>query len=76
VLYLPERAWHGFRNADPDDRLKLLIITRPTHAGGLAEFFRAAATRPGEASLDLAPEDLVALLEEHGMEVPPQPGQE
>lgn len=70
VLYVPERAWHGFRNADPEDRLKLLIITRPTDEGGLADFFRAAATPPGEVPLDLSPEEFVRLLEALGMEVP------
>lgn len=71
ALYVPERAWHGFRNTDPDNRLKLLIITRPTAEGGLADFFRAAARPPGEDPLDLSPEEFVRLLETHGMEVPP-----
>jgi quercetin dioxygenase-like cupin family protein len=70
VLYVPEGAWHGFRNDDPDDRLEVLIITRPTHEGGLADFFRNAGTRPGEATLGLSYEEFIARLTQYGMEVP------
>jgi quercetin dioxygenase-like cupin family protein len=70
VLYVPEGAWHGFRNDDPEDRLKILIITRPTHEGGLADFFRNAGTPPGEATLGLSYGEFIARLTQYGMEVP------
>jgi mannose-6-phosphate isomerase-like protein (cupin superfamily) len=72
TLYVPERAWHGFRNTDGENRLELLIITRPAEAGGLADFFRAAGSAPGEEPRVRSREEFVAALEQHGMEVLPQ----
>lgn len=72
TLYVPEGAWHGFRNTDPETRLELLIITRPTSAGGLADFFREAGNVPGELPRVDSYEEFVAVLERFGMEVPRQ----
>ena len=72
LVYVPDRSWHGVRNTDSDDRLKILLITNPPDGDALAGFFRNATTRPGEPPLDLSMEDVVALIETYGMELPPE----
>lgn len=70
VAYIPSREWHGVENADPDHRMEILVVTTPSAAGGLADFFRNAAVRPGHPPLDLSEEEFLALFHEYGMRVP------
>ena len=37
VVFVPPEEWHGIRNADPRDRMELLVVTTPSAAG--AEVF-------------------------------------
>jgi quercetin dioxygenase-like cupin family protein len=70
VVYIPPEEWHGVRNADPDNRMEILVVTTPSVAGGLADFFRQASVRPGHPPLDLSEEEFLALFHEYGMRVP------
>lgn len=70
LLYVPPRAWHGVRNAEPDERMKLLLVTTPSNPDGLAAFFRHASVRPGHPPLNLPEEELLALFAEYGMLLP------
>jgi len=70
VVYVPPKEWHGVRNADPNERMEILIVTTPSTAGGLADFFRNASVRPGHPPLNLPEEKLLALFSEYGMLVP------
>jgi quercetin dioxygenase-like cupin family protein len=70
VVFVPPEEWHGVRNADPSDRMELLVVTTPSAAGGLADFFRNASVRPGHPPLDLSEEEFLALFHQYGMRVP------
>jgi mannose-6-phosphate isomerase-like protein (cupin superfamily) len=70
LLYVPMEEWHGVRNADPNDRMEILAVTTPAHAGGLADFFRNASSLPGHPPLNLPEEKLLELFREYGMRVP------
>ena len=70
VLYVPTGQWHGVSNADPDERMEVLVVTTPVSAGGLGDFFRKASVRPGHPPLDLSEEEFLALFSQYGMEVP------
>lgn len=76
VLYVPMGEWHGMRNADPDQRVEILVVTTPVKEGGLGDFFRNASVRPGHPPLNLPQEEFLALLSEYGMEVPDEPAPE
>lgn len=72
VLYIPSGEWHGLRNADPENRMEILIVTTPVEESGLGDFFREAGVRQGHPPLDLSEEEFLALLSEYGMKVPEQ----
>ena len=70
VIYIPKGEWHGVRNADPDERMDILVVTTPVDSKGLGEFFRRATTKPGHPPLNLPEEEFLALFKEYGMELP------
>ncbi len=70
LVYVPSDEWHGVRNADPEHRMEILVVTTPSAAGGLADFFRHASVRPGHPPLDLSEEEFLALFHQYGMQVP------
>jgi len=70
LLYVPPEEWHGVRNVDPESRMEVLLVTTPSQAGGLADFFRRASSRPGHPPLDLPDETLLGLFREYGMRIP------
>lgn len=72
LLYVPPDEWHGVRNADPEARMEILLITTPSQPNGLAGFFRNASSRPGHPPLNLPEERLLELFREYGMRVPTQ----
>jgi mannose-6-phosphate isomerase-like protein (cupin superfamily) len=72
LLYVPPEEWHGVRNAEPENRMEVLLITTPSEAGGLADFFRRASSRPGHPPLNLPEEKLLELFRKYGMRVPTQ----
>ena len=72
VVFVPPQEWHGVRNADPNDRMELLVVTTPSATGGLADFFLKASVRPGHPPFDLSEEEFLALFHQYGMRVPPE----
>ncbi len=70
VLYVPTGEWHGVSNADPEQRMEILLVTTPVGAGGLEDFFRKTGVRPGHPPLDLSEEEFLALFSQYGMELP------
>jgi len=70
VIYIPKGEWHGVKNADPDERMEILVVTTPVEAKGLGEFFRRATTKPGHPPLNLPEDEFLALFKEYGMELP------
>jgi mannose-6-phosphate isomerase-like protein (cupin superfamily) len=71
TLYIPMGSWHGLVNGSETERLEALFVTTPVKEGGLGDFFRNATVKPGHPPMDLPPEDLVKLLEDYGMILPP-----
>ena len=72
VVYIPTGQWHGLRNADPNRRMEILLVTTPVTDGGFGDFFRNATVRPGHPPLDLSEEEFLGLISQYGMEVPDQ----
>ena len=70
LVFVPPEEWHGVRNADPNDRMELLVVATPSAPGGLADFFRNASVRPGHPPLDLSEEEFLTLFHKYGMRVP------
>lgn len=71
TLYIPMGSWHGLLNNSETERLEALFVTTPVKEGGLGDFFRNATTKPGHPPLDLPLEEMVGLLEQYGMILPP-----
>ena len=70
VLYVPTSAWHGLTNADPAQRMEVLVVTTPAHEGGLGDFFLEASVSPGHPPLNLPEAEFLALFSEYGMRLP------
>ena len=71
VLYIPIGTWHGLRNADPKEPMKVLVVTTPVKPNGLGDYFRFATVEPGHPPLSLPEEEFLKLVRKYGMEVPP-----
>lgn len=71
TLYIPMGSWHGLANASQTERMEALFVTTPVKEGGLGDFFRDATVKPGHPPMDLPLEELVELLEQYGMILPP-----
>jgi quercetin dioxygenase-like cupin family protein len=72
VLYIPIGTWHGLHNADPMERMEVLLVTTPVKPNGLGDFFRFATVEPGHPPLNLPEEEFLKLVRKYGMEVPPK----
>ena len=70
VVYIPIGEWHGVRNANPEQRMEILLVTTPADRGGLGDYFRNAASLPGHPPLDLSEEEFLALVSKYGMKAP------
>ena len=70
VLYIPIGTWHGLRNADPKEPMKVLVVTTPVKPNGLGDYFRFATVEPGHPPLSLPEEEFLKLVRKYGMEVP------
>lgn len=71
TLYIPMGSWHGLVNENETERMEALFVTTPVEKGGLGDFFRNATVKPGHPPMDVPAEELVKLLEEYGMILPP-----
>lgn len=69
LLYIPIGEWHSLQNADPKERMEILLVTTPVRNRGLGAFFRNAAGLPGFRPVNLSD----ALFRQYGMEVPAEP---
>ncbi len=70
VVYVPTGEWHGLLNADPGDRMEVLVVTTPVEKNGLGGFFREVGTKPGHPPLSVPEEEFRALFRKYGMELP------
>ena len=70
VIYVPIGAWHGLTNADPVQRMEVLVVTTPAREGGLGDFFRETSVSPGHPPLNLPEAEFLALFGEYGMRLP------
>jgi len=71
TLYIPMGSWHGLVNGSEAERLEALFVTTPVKEGGLGDFFRNATVKPGHPPMNLPLEEMVKLLEQYGMILPP-----
>lgn len=70
LVYIPIGEWHGVRNADPDERMEVLVVTTPANEEWVSGFFRNASVLPGHPPLNLSEEEFLALFSKYGMELP------
>jgi mannose-6-phosphate isomerase-like protein (cupin superfamily) len=70
VIYIPIGQWHGLRNAEPDRRMEVLVVTTPVQKNGLGDFFLEVGTEPGHPPLNVPEEEFRALFRKYGMELP------
>ncbi|MCZ6502485.1 MAG: cupin domain-containing protein [Gammaproteobacteria bacterium] len=69
LIYIPIGEWHGLKNADPNERMEILLVTTPVRKGWLGDFFREATVLPGHPPLNLS-EDEDAPMNNYGMVLP------
>lgn len=70
VVYVPIGQWHGVRNAEPDARMEILVVTTPVEKDGLGDFFRDVGTKPGHPPLNVSEEEFHELFRKYGMRLP------
>ena len=70
LIYIPIGEWHGLKNADPNERMEVLLITTPVHKGWLGDFFREATVLSGHPPLNLNEDEFTALMSKYGMVLP------
>jgi quercetin dioxygenase-like cupin family protein len=70
LIYVPIGEWHGVRNADPNERMEVLVVTTPVDEGWLGDYFRDTTVLPGHPPLSLSEDEFLALMSEYGMELP------
>lgn len=66
VWYNPPGAWHAVRNKG-DTTLVMVFLTVPNEKNGLLSFFRKIGVDPGQASVQIPPDELERLGLEHDM---------
>lgn len=70
LIYIPIGEWHGLRNADPNERMEVLVVTTPVDEGWLGDYFRDVTVLPGHPPLNLPEDEFLALMSKYGMELP------
>ena len=70
LIYVPIGEWHGLRNANPDERMEILLVTTPVSKGWLGDFFRNATVLPGHPPLNLPGDESLEPMNNYGMVLP------